>query len=880
MAKVVVKTGRHTGEEFTLKGARFVLGRRSACEIPVADSKASREHAVITLKDSEYYLRDLSRNGTLLNGRPASKEEAGTLMKFGDRIKIGDTEIELIDEKAEPANIDIPGYKIMDRIGQGGMGMVYKAQQLSMDRVVALKILNERYSANSEFVDRFIREARAAGKLNHPNVIHVHDISRANGRHYFSMEYIDGPSVKETLKAEKKLEVNRALDIVLQAAKALEFAHENKIVHRDVKPDNIMLTKESIVKIADLGIAKTFEEGAQSAKEARRVMGTPHYMAPEQALGKSIDHRVDIYSLGATFYHMLTGTPPFAGSTAHEILKAHIQQSLPPIQELNPKVPDPVCFIIERMMAKLPEKRYADMGKLIADIERIQRGNVAGIDRIEAGESTILRAVGGGEKAEDKDAKKKKKDSGKEKEDEEPDEDEAETGAQKKVSTPILAAALVVVFILVVGAIVIFVPDKGKVGSGQGTQPGTGPTASTDPAVNRSHAEAKRLLDAAIAAQKANDPSEYTRNLEEIRSKYPTSPSAEEAAKRLEEYSSAGREAEKKRAENLLATARGFEAENPTKLDEAIKKFTDALNAAKNYKDIEDSAKASIASLQQRLDAENARNIDTAYRSAIDTATAARQKTDFDAARAALQGFVDKFANAAQKADAQAALEKLNAEAAAKYKEVETAVATLDIPGAMAEWNRYTTNVKDAATAADVDKAKQSLSDRADQLATDELTKASDKAKKFDYLEALNVLRGLKKQVGGIQKWDDMIKGRDDALRRQKDLHDKFLTAANEKLKAGAVNAPFLTIPKMENFKWKVSRVSGETVNLDAIGAAGPGMTKRLSDLPPKDQYELYMLFLPKPVTPDENKTFGAFCAERGLSAEAQAYELKAGGGQ
>src|SRR6185436_7641181 len=243
----------------------------------------------------------------------------------------------------------------------------------------------------------------------------VHDISRANGRHYFSMEFIDGPSVKETLKLEKKLDVNRALDIALQAAKALEFAHENKIVHRDVKPDNIMLTREGIVKIADLGIAKTFEEGAPSAKEARRVMGTPHYMAPEQALGKTIDHRVDIYSLGATFYHMVTGTTPFAGSTAHEILKAHIQQSLPPIQDLNPKVPDPVCFIIERMMAKLPEKRYPDMSKVIADIERVQRGVIAGIDRIEAGESTIMRAVGGGEKSESKEKdeeKKKKKKSG------------------------------------------------------------------------------------------------------------------------------------------------------------------------------------------------------------------------------------------------------------------------------------------------------------------------------------------------------------------------------------------------------------------------------------------------------------------------------------
>ena len=310
-------------------------------------------------------------------------------------IRIGDTRFELVDEKSEPIDIDIPGYTVIERVGSGGMGTVFKARQLSMDRIVALKILNERYSNNAEFVDRFIREARAAGKLNHPNVIHVHDISRANGRHYFSMEFIDGPSVRELLKKEKRLEVNKALDIVLQAAKALEFAHENRIVHRDIKPDNIMLTREGIVKIADLGIAKTFEEGPTTGKDNRHVLGTPHYMAPEQALGKAIDHRADIYSLGATFYHMVTGHTPFSGTSPQEILKAHVQASLPPIQELNKDVPDPVCFIIERMMAKLPEKRYATMTRLIEDVGRVQSGRVKGIERIDAEETSVQRAITG-----------------------------------------------------------------------------------------------------------------------------------------------------------------------------------------------------------------------------------------------------------------------------------------------------------------------------------------------------------------------------------------------------------------------------------------------------------------------------------------------------
>ena len=393
MAKIVVKAGRNSGAEFKLVGDHLVIGRRSACPIPIADAKASREHAAINVRNNLYFVQDLSRNGTLLNGKPAEKTEPGSPMKFGDQIRIGDTILELVDQASEVIDIGIPGYDILEKIGSGGMGIVYKARQRSMDRIVALKVLNERYSTNAEFKDRFIREARAAGRLNHPNVIHVHDISRVNGRHYFSMEFIDGSSVKEVLCIERKLDVNKALDIVLQAAKALEFAHENRIVHRDIKPANIMLTREGIVKIADLGIAKTFEEAAPSAKEHRRIMGTPHYMAPEQALGKAIDHRVDIYSLGATFYHMVTGSTPFTGSTAHEVLKAHIQESLPPIQDLNSNIPDPVCFIIERMMAKLPEKRYPDMSKVIEDIERVQRGVVAGIHRIEAGDSTIMRAL-------------------------------------------------------------------------------------------------------------------------------------------------------------------------------------------------------------------------------------------------------------------------------------------------------------------------------------------------------------------------------------------------------------------------------------------------------------------------------------------------------
>ena len=401
MPKIIFRQGQNAGTEIVLDGEKFTLGRRKACEIPVGDVKASRNHAQVFRQGNRFYVRDLaSRNGTFLNGERLAGDSE---LSFGDKISIGDTVMEFLEESAgKPIDFEIPGYQIMERVGEGGMGVVYKARQISMDRVVALKVLSEKYSANGEFIDQFIREARAAGKLNHPNVIHVHDVSKAGGRYFFSMEFIDGPSVKKLLKQSGRLPVGKCLEIIIQAAKALEFAHENGIIHRDVKPDNIMLTGEGIVKIADLGIAKSFEENdSVQVSGKRRVLGTPHYMAPEQAMGKALDRRADIYSLGATFYHMLTGKTPFKGTTVTELLKAHVHESLEPVQHLNPDVPDAACFVVERMMAKLPEKRYENMTRLLEDLARVQRdAGTAVIERLAPEDSTIMRAVGAKEAAE------------------------------------------------------------------------------------------------------------------------------------------------------------------------------------------------------------------------------------------------------------------------------------------------------------------------------------------------------------------------------------------------------------------------------------------------------------------------------------------------
>jgi serine/threonine protein kinase len=274
------------------------------------------------------------------------------------------------------------------------MGIVYKANQRSMARNVALKILSPKYASKPRFVEQFIREARAAGALNHPNIIQVHDVGTENNIHYFSMEFVDGPTCMQVLRENGPFPLPEALEIARQTAKALEYAHSQRLIHQDIKPDNIMLCA-NLVKLADLGISKTFDE-AESEDGPKRVMGTPHYMAPEAALGKKTDHRVDIYSLGATLYHLLTGKTPYAGSTATQVLKSHVMDPIPAIQDLNPKVPDDVCALVERMTAKNPEDRYADAGEIASEIKRLQQGLGLGSERIASSETMILQRLKSG----------------------------------------------------------------------------------------------------------------------------------------------------------------------------------------------------------------------------------------------------------------------------------------------------------------------------------------------------------------------------------------------------------------------------------------------------------------------------------------------------
>ncbi len=274
----------------------------------------------------------------------------------------------------------IQGYKILTKIGQGSMGSIYKALQISMDRIVAIKCLAPRYAANDRFRERFLREARAVARLNHPNIIQGIDVGESNGIHYFAMEYVDGPTVGELLKRGGALDEKRALNIVTQIARALNHAFNHGIIHRDIKPDNVMLTREGIAKLCDLGLAKIpdgEQKGDNKASGTRpgASMGTPYYISPEQARGEhDVDTRSDIYSLGASFYHMVVGDVPFPGQSAADVISKHLTEPVTPPKQRNPLVSPPADWVIVKMLDKGREDRYQTPQELVRDLEAISQG--------------------------------------------------------------------------------------------------------------------------------------------------------------------------------------------------------------------------------------------------------------------------------------------------------------------------------------------------------------------------------------------------------------------------------------------------------------------------------------------------------------------------
>jgi serine/threonine protein kinase len=297
----------------------------------------------------------------------------------------------------------IPNYELLEKLGQGSMGSVYKARQLSMNRLVAVKLLHPRLAAKQELLQRLTREAHLAAKLSHNNIVQAIDVGSAGSLHYFVMELVEGTTIKQELESGKNYSEHEAVEIVLQVAQALQHAHRRGLIHRDVKPANIILTPEGIVKLADLGMAREATDEELARAEKGMTIGTPYYIAPEQIHGREdIDARADIYSLGATFYHMVTGQPPFPGSEIDAVLEAHLEQDLTPPDHLNTSLSSGLGEVVEFMMAKDRRQRYRTADDLILDLECLLNGQQPKLarERISQGD---LAELAKGERDEEED---------------------------------------------------------------------------------------------------------------------------------------------------------------------------------------------------------------------------------------------------------------------------------------------------------------------------------------------------------------------------------------------------------------------------------------------------------------------------------------------
>lgn len=278
-------------------------------------------------------------------------------------------------KESKVAAHQIPGYKILGKLGAGAMAVVYKAKQLSLNRTVAIKVLPKRFSENPEYVERFYKEGQAAGKLNHTNIVQAIDVGEAGGYHYFVMEYVEGRSVADDLSAGNVFGEQEALEIIIQVARALAHAHACGLIHRDVKPKNIMISKTGIVKLADMGLARETTDIEAAQSEAGKAYGTPYYIAPEQIRGKiDIDGRADIYGLGATFYHMVTGRVPFMADDSAEVMRKHLKEKLIPPDHINTSLSAGTSEVIEIMMTKRRQDRYNNVDELLMDLEALRDG--------------------------------------------------------------------------------------------------------------------------------------------------------------------------------------------------------------------------------------------------------------------------------------------------------------------------------------------------------------------------------------------------------------------------------------------------------------------------------------------------------------------------
>jgi serine/threonine-protein kinase len=259
-------------------------------------------------------------------------------------------------------------YELEELVGRGGMSSVYRAHDSLLERYVALKVLHEQYSKDEDFVERFKREARSVAQLQHPNIVTVIDRGEQDGRQYIVFEYVEGENLKELVVRRGRLEVREALEIAIEVARALGFAHEHGLVHRDVKPQNVLLNGDGRAKVTDFGIARSLDV-EQGVTQTGTVLGTSNYIAPEQASGKHVDQHSDVYSLGVVLYEMLTGELPFPGESFVAVALKHVNEAPPSVVDVRGDIPPRVAEAVDRALEKEPKRRFPGMDAFAAELE-------------------------------------------------------------------------------------------------------------------------------------------------------------------------------------------------------------------------------------------------------------------------------------------------------------------------------------------------------------------------------------------------------------------------------------------------------------------------------------------------------------------------------
>jgi serine/threonine-protein kinase len=282
-------------------------------------------------------------------------------------------------------------YRLEARIGSGGMSTVYRALDETLERQVAIKLMNREVAGDSDQLERFRREARAVAQLSHPHVVGVIDAGEEDGRAYIVLEYVAGETLKDRIRRLGRLPVAEAVAYAIEISRALGAAHARHIVHRDVKPQNVLIDEEGSAKVTDFGIARTLEEDGLTADG--RVIGTTDYVSPEQALGRPVTGQSDLYSLGVVLYEMLTGEVPFKGESQVAVAMKHVREELPDVQKLRPEISAALAAIIDTATAKREENRYADDAELIADLEDVLAMEAARAGNASGEANTVLRTL-------------------------------------------------------------------------------------------------------------------------------------------------------------------------------------------------------------------------------------------------------------------------------------------------------------------------------------------------------------------------------------------------------------------------------------------------------------------------------------------------------